>query len=168
MGRTTEAARSGAGGIGATQADLGRAVAVAAMAHADQVDKAGNAYITHPIRVMQRCEADGLEAQIVGVLHDVVEDTWVTLAMLRDFGFSARIVDAVDAISQRKGETFFDYIRRCKEDSLAARVKLADLADNSSPARRFGPGFEAMCKHYAEARAIVEEALRGPAVPKAV
>jgi GTP diphosphokinase / guanosine-3',5'-bis(diphosphate) 3'-diphosphatase len=132
-----------------------RAVALAAVAHARQLDKSGRAYILHPMSVVQRCERHGEAAQVVAALHDVVEDTWVTLDMLRELGFPDEIVEAVDAISKRDGERFFDYIRRCKLNPLATLVKLADLDDNSDPKRRYGRDYESLLRRYEKARAIL-------------
>src|SRR5512138_389327 len=93
---------------------LSEAIALAATAHAGQLDKSGRAYILHPIRVMQRCEPYGVAAQMAAVLHDTVEDTWVTLDILRAAGFPREVVEAVDALTRRKGqETYFEYIDRC-------------------------------------------------------
>lgn len=139
----------------APQPLIARAVALAAVAHARQFDKAGRAYILHPLSVMRRCEPHGETAQVVAALHDVVEDTWVTLDTLREAGFPAEVVDAVDAISQREGEHFFDYIRRCKRNPLAKLVKLADLDDNSDPRRRYGRNYEGLLRRYETARAIL-------------
>jgi (p)ppGpp synthase/HD superfamily hydrolase len=141
-----------------TQLDLARAIALAAEAHARQIDKCGRAYILHPIRVMQRCERHGLETQIVAVLHDVVEDTWVTLDFLRSSGFPDSVIEAIDAITQREGrETYFEYIHRCSQNRLAALVKLADLDDNSDPIRCFSPDNDDRLRRYGKARAIVLE-----------
>ena len=75
-------------------ATLEKAIAIAARAHAGQVDKAGQPYILHSIRVMLRM---GSEAErITGVLHDVIEDSDVTLEDLRDEGFDAAILEALD------------------------------------------------------------------------
>ena len=75
-------------------ATLEKAIEIAARAHAGQVDKAGQPYILHPIRVMLRM---GSEAErITGVLHDVIEDSDVTLEDLRDEGFDAAILEALD------------------------------------------------------------------------
>src|SRR3954454_5106143 len=104
--------------------DLARAIALAAAAHATQIDKAGHPYILHPIRVMQKCAAHPWETQIVAVLHDTVEDTWVTLDILRSMQFSAAIIDGVDAITHRKGEDYRDYIQRCARSPIALVVKL--------------------------------------------
>jgi (p)ppGpp synthase/HD superfamily hydrolase len=139
---------------------LSDAIALAAVAHAGQLDKSGRAYILHPIRVMQRCEPYGLTAQIAAVLHDTVEDTWVTLDILRAAGYPPEIVDAVDALSHRKGsESYFEYIHRCSRNPVARLVKLADLDDNSDPSRRFGDSFDSLLERYGKARAILSAAL---------
>jgi hypothetical protein len=94
------------------------------------------------------------------VLHDTVEDTWVTLDLLRTIGYSPEVVDAVDALSLRKGmETYFEYIHRCGQNPVARLVKLADLDDNSDPNRRFGDRFESLLERYEKARAILSAAL---------
>jgi (p)ppGpp synthase/HD superfamily hydrolase len=141
-----------------TPADLARAIAVAATAHADQLDKAGNPYVLHPIRVMQRVTGHGLMAQIVAILHDVVEDTWVTLELLRQMGFPESVILAVDAVTRREGEKYFDYIERAAANPVGAIVKLADLADNSDPVRAF-PGSAGLIERYGRARQIVESAI---------
>jgi (p)ppGpp synthase/HD superfamily hydrolase len=53
---------------------LQRAIEIAVMAHKGQVDKAGAPYVLHPLRVMHSLRAENVQTQIVGVLHDVVED----------------------------------------------------------------------------------------------
>jgi hypothetical protein len=96
----------------------------------------------------------------VAVLHDVVEDTWMNLDLLRAYGFPDTIIDAVDAITQRPGEeTYEEYIRRCGRNKLAALVKLADLDDNSDPVRRFGRNFDSRLRRYASAREMIQQEL---------
>ncbi len=117
---------------------LERAVAIAAEAHAGQVDKAGEPYILHPLRVMMRLET--IEDRIVGVLHDVVEDnaTW-PLAALRAEGFSDKILAAVDAVTRREDEDYETFVRRAAQNEIGRRVKLADLADNMELTRIRSP-----------------------------
>ena len=141
------------------QKQLARAVAVAAAAHAGHIDKSGNAYILHPMRVMLQCREHGDTVQAVAVLHDVVEDTWVTLDDLRALGFTTDVIEAVDAISHREGESYVDYIERCSMNRIAALVKLADLDDNSDPIRRIGPEFDRFLKRYDKARLMIRERL---------
>ena len=135
---------------------LSDAIALAAVAHGGEVDKSGQPYITHPIRVMMRCQEHGLHAQMAAVLHDVVENTWVTLDLLRTMGFPGDVVEAVDAISRRKGhESYPQYIERCSRNRIATLVKLADIEDNSDPRRRFGDHYERVMAKYAAERAVL-------------
>jgi (p)ppGpp synthase/HD superfamily hydrolase len=85
-------------------------------------------FILHPVRVMLGV-APGLP-QIVALLHDVVEDSPLTLDDLTDKGFDSAVVAAVDRLSHREGEAYEAYIERLAPDPLAREVKLADLADN--------------------------------------
>src|SRR5712692_4891534 len=78
---------------------------------------------------------EGEEAQIVAVLHDVIEDTSVTADDLRQAGFSEKVVAAVLCVTHRKEEPYADYVVRCKGNDVARRVKLADLEDNYRPGR---------------------------------
>jgi (p)ppGpp synthase/HD superfamily hydrolase len=112
--------------------DYARAILFAAEAHADQLDKGGKPYILHPIRVSEA--VDTLEQKIVAVLHDVVEDTDTELYdIYTEFGTQIR--DAVDAMTHRNRETNYDYMHRVADNEIAKMVKLADMADNSSPVR---------------------------------
>ena len=108
--------------------NLERAIALATRAHQGQLDKAGAPYILHPLRVMQYMDSE--EAKMVAVLHDVVEDTSVTLEELRAINFSETVVDAVDSLTRRAEESYEAFIERVKLNSLARKVKLADLEDN--------------------------------------
>ncbi len=104
------------------------AIKLALDQHHGQVDKAGEPYILHPLRVMAQMQTD--DEQIVAVLHDVVEDSDVTLDDLRRLGYSEAIVTAIDCLSRRDGETYDEFIQRIKPNALAVRVKLGDLHDN--------------------------------------
>ncbi|MGW0021948.1 HD domain-containing protein [Rhodococcus sp. NPDC003382] len=106
---------------------------IATVAHAGQVDRAGRPYITHPARVAARVAGDD-HAVAVAWLHDVVEDTTVTLADLGE-QFPPEVVAAVDALTRRDGEEPVEYYARVRRVPLALTVKLADLADNSDPQR---------------------------------
>ena len=119
---------------GAEPSQLHDAISLARTAHAGQVDRAGAAFIYHPLAVMQR--VGGTEAKIVGVLHDVVEYTDTTLADLRSLGFAQGIVEAVDAVTKVNGESLEEYLARVRVNPLALIVKKADLSDNADPARQ--------------------------------
>lgn len=112
---------------------LETAIALACESHCGQVDKAGRPYILHPLRLMLSFESTN--EQIVAVLHDVVEDTAVTLDRLRDLGFDPEVVGAIDALTRRQGETYESFIDRVSADPLATRIKLRDLRDNMDIAR---------------------------------
>lgn len=114
-----------------------RAAIVASLAHRGQVDKIGEPYIGHPTRVAEAvCAAvgDGYAVQ-AAFLHDVVEDTDLTLDDLRDLGFPEEVIMAVMTLTKVKGESFADYYERVKADPLALVVKWHDVADNADPAR---------------------------------
>ena len=108
--------------------DLERALAIAVEAHRGQQDRIGAPYILHPLRVMLRVRTT--EQKIVAILHDVVEDTPWTLESLRNEGFSNAIIRAIDCLTRREGEDYFDFVLRSKSDPIARVVKLADLEDN--------------------------------------
>lgn len=113
---------------------LERAIAIAAIAHEGQVDKAGAPYILHPLRVMAAQTTN--EARTVAVLHDVVEDTGVTLGELRDQAhFPEPILQALELVTRRSEDSYEDFIERCAFDPIARAVKLADLEDNLNALR---------------------------------
>ena len=108
---------------------LERAVEIAREAHRGQLDKSGEEYIGHPLRVM--AAGATLEEKIVGVLHDVVEDSSWTFGMLSDEGFSQEVIDALRCLTKLpEGESYDKYIARIKSNPLAVAVKLNDLSDN--------------------------------------
>jgi (p)ppGpp synthase/HD superfamily hydrolase len=112
-----------------TTGSLEHALRVASEAHKGQVDKAGEPYILHPLRVMN--SVAGGEEKIVALLHDVVEKSpeW-TLNRLLNEGFSQRVVRGVDALTRRPNESYADFALRAAADPISRTVKLADLTDN--------------------------------------
>jgi (p)ppGpp synthase/HD superfamily hydrolase len=111
------------------------AIALALRAHRGQVDKAGQPYVLHPLRVMLALETD--DERMVGVLHDVVEDSGkddpsrqITLADLRALGYLESVLAALDLVTRRDDESYEEFIARLLPSPIARRVKLADLADN--------------------------------------
>jgi (p)ppGpp synthase/HD superfamily hydrolase len=81
--------------------NLTKAIGIAIDAHKGLKDKVGKPYITHIMRVMERCKTE--EEKIVAALHDVVEDTSITIDDLRKAGFSEKVLAAVAAITKNKG-----------------------------------------------------------------
>ena len=107
---------------------LDRAIELAKQHHEGQTDKAGKPYIEHPLRVMNQVESE--EEKIVAVLHDIVEDTDISLDDLRSEGFSEEVVSAVECLTKQDGENYDSYIERISFNPLAVKIKLADLEDN--------------------------------------
>ena len=112
---------------------LDRAIELAKQHHEGQTDKAGKPYIEHPLRVMNQVESE--EEKIVAVLHDIVEDTDISLDDLRNEGFSEEVVSAVECLTKQDGENYDSYIERISFNPLAVKIKLADLEDNSDLTR---------------------------------
>ena len=108
---------------------LAKAIAIAVEAHAGQTEKPhGGPYVLHPLRVMALVPDE--PARIVAVLHDVVEDCGITADDLRRHGFPEAVVAGVLAVTRPDGESYADFVVRCKADPLGRRVKVADLTDN--------------------------------------
>ena len=108
--------------------------------HRGQVDRGGHPYMFHPLRVGSRFPEE--VCACVGFLHDVVEDTTMSLVGLNDY-FPEVVVEAVDCISRRKGkdfkETDEDYFKRIKANEISVFVKIADLSDNMNAFRLATP-----------------------------
>ena len=115
-------------------ATLERAISIAAEAHAGQRDKSGQPYILHPLRVMLAVRGEA--ERIAAVLHDVVEDTRWTLAMLADEGFTPEVLSAVAALTHETAEApppdeaYLAYVARAAAHPVARTVKAADLRVN--------------------------------------
>jgi GTP diphosphokinase / guanosine-3',5'-bis(diphosphate) 3'-diphosphatase len=136
-------------------ATLERAIEIAARAHAGQVDKGGYPYILHPLRVM--LSVDTTHQRIAAVLHDVVEDTAITLADLSAEGFPSAVIDAIFALTKTAGEGRIAAAHRAAANPIARVVKLADVADNMNLARIPNPTEKdfARLKEYEQVRAIL-------------
>jgi len=134
---------------------VAKARELATKAHKGQTRWKGEPFIIHPASVVKKLrkkeivrkgkylylsvhkEADEVFTKerkepfyIVGWLHDVVEDTKVTLGDLLDEGFSYDIIKAVDAITHRSDEDYVDYIKRVRENFTARQVKISDIEHN--------------------------------------
>lgn len=132
---------------------LERAIGIARQAHAGQVDKGGADYIGHPLRVMERGENE--EQKIVGVLHDVVEDSDWTFEMLEEEGFTPDIIEALKCLTKvSEDENYDDFIARVMTNPLAVKIKLYDIEDNLDVSRldSLTDADVARCKKYLHAR----------------
>ena len=123
--------------------NLEKAIQIAVEAHTGQIDKGGNPYILHPLRVMLSLNTE--EERIVGVLHDVVEDCdgW-TWNRLKEHGCNATLIEALQSVSRtpqeeaesrslsedKKLDNYLDFIKRAKSNKIGRKVKAADITDN--------------------------------------
>lgn len=98
------------------------------------------------------------DEQMAAVLHDVVEDTAVTLDDLRSEGFSENVIAAIDALTKRGGETRIDAAKRAAKDPIARIVKLADNAENMDISRIPNPTPKDLrrLEEYVEVRKLLE------------
>ncbi|WP_020615453.1 HD domain-containing protein [Paenibacillus daejeonensis] len=113
--------------------NIERAIAIALQAHQGQLDKGGHPYILHPLAVMNRVHT--LDEKIVAVLHDVVEDSDVTLEELRREGFEEPIIEAVARLTKSEGDSYEKFIARVSTHTLARSVKIADIQENMDLSR---------------------------------
>lgn len=113
--------------------DIEVAITIALKAHKGQVDKGGNPYILHPLAVMNRVET--IEEKIVAVLHDVVEDTEVTIDQLRETGFSEEILEAINLLTRAKEDSYEEFIDKTLKNRIARNVKIADIKENMNLSR---------------------------------
>ena len=112
---------------------LERAIELAVKHHKGQYDKGGKPYILHPLRLMMSVDTD--DEKIVAVMHDLVEDTHITIPYLRSAGFSEKVLSALDCVTNRDNEDYESFIERIAQNPLATKVKLADLEDNMDLSR---------------------------------
>jgi (p)ppGpp synthase/HD superfamily hydrolase len=113
--------------------NIEKAIEIALKAHANQLDKAGEPYILHPLRLA--IKFDDRKLQIISILHDVIEDSAYTLSDLSAAGFVPEIISAIDALTKKDGEKYEDFINRVQKNTLAKKVKIEDLRDNLNIAR---------------------------------
>ena len=108
---------------------LERAIEIAVEAHKGQVDKGGQPYILHPLRVMMSVDLE-LE-KIVAVLHDVVEDSnWTFEALLAE-GFSVEVIEGLKSVTKESPDEDYDsFIQRAIRNPIGRKVKIADIRDN--------------------------------------
>jgi (p)ppGpp synthase/HD superfamily hydrolase len=134
---------------------LAHALFMAGQFHDGQLDKQGLPVIHH----VRRVSAMGMteDEQIVGALHDLIEDTEIDQLALYANNFPPRIVNAVVAISRHHGERYSDYIDRLISNPLAVRVKLHDLEDNIARGRN-DPSLQPLVLRYLRAQAVLRAA----------
>ena len=110
---------------------------IAYKAHHGQMDYNGIPYIFHPIHIAE--QMDDEISCCTALLHDVVEDTHVTMDQLAQ-EFPPEVIDALKLLTHQADMDYFDYVRAIRENPIAKKVKLADLAHNSDQSRCIGSG----------------------------
>ena len=144
-------------------ATIEKAIVIATVAHAGILDKAGQPYILHPLRVMAYLKSDEKqieEKRIVAILHDVIEDTPMTYEALIAYGFSEVIIEALKSVTKIEGESKMDAAKRTINNPIGRSVKLADLKDNMDLRRIKNPTEKDMERNekYKEVRDFLEKA----------
>lgn len=110
---------------------LDKAFQIASKAHQGQTDKAGEPYILHVMHVMNAVKHyQDYDLMIIALLHDVVEDSEMTIKNLFEHGFNSRVITAIAQLTIGPNELYVDYIKSMSENNDARRVKLADLKHN--------------------------------------
>lgn len=135
--------------------NLEKAIGIALNAHAGTKDKGGMPYILHPLRLMLNLSTKN--EMIVAILHDIIEDTSVTLDDLREAGFSDDVVIAVDHLTRQDNENYADFIKRVSLNRLARKVKIEDLKDNMNMSRLSElteSDFQRLAKYHAALRTL--------------
>ncbi len=107
---------------------LESAVLIAIKAHQNQIDKGGLPYILHPLRIMIKMQTD--EEMIVAMLHDVVEDSKISLKDISKYEFDKKIISALKVLTYSTVQNYEDYIKKISKNKLARKIKIADLKDN--------------------------------------
>ncbi len=105
--------------------------------HKEQTDKSGMPYIFHSFHLAE--QMDDENSTVVALLHDVVEDTEITFDDLETMGFDQDIIPVLKLLTHDSNVDYMDYVNQIKTNSIAKKVKLADLKHNSD-LTRFSPG----------------------------
>jgi (p)ppGpp synthase/HD superfamily hydrolase len=137
------------------------AVIIMQAAHEGQVDKSGQPYWTHPMRVVEHFDEAPDFVKVAALLHDTLEDTSLTPKALLAMGIDPRSLEILLLVTRRQNELYANFIKRiaASGNAWAIKVKLADIADNLS--RPLPPELEGLHRRYRKARAVLLEALGG-------
>ena len=114
-----------------------KAFNIAYSAHHGQYDKSGMPYIFHPVHLAERMSSE--EEIIIALLHDVVEDSKISIEELKKEGIDDNILEAISLLTHDKSEDYMEYIKKIKNNPLACSVKIADLTHNSDISRIDNP-----------------------------
>jgi len=105
-----------------------KAIAIALEGHKDQKDKSGFPYILHPLRVMLKMDTE--DEMIPAVLHDILEDTRIDESYLLSKGINADSIEIIKLLTKNVDDDYLAYVQKIKTNSIAAKIKKADITDN--------------------------------------
>ncbi len=137
--------------------DTKRAMALCFEAHKEQKDKSGMPYVFHPFHLAEEMKTE--DETVAALLHDVAEDTDITLEEIGEMGFSEAVMEALRLLTHEPGTPYMEYVRKIKENPVARAVKQADLKHNSDLTRLDNVDEKALkrVEKYKEALKILEE-----------
>lgn len=101
--------------------------------HKDQVDKTDMPYVFHPFHLAE--QMDDEISTVCALLHDVVEDSDMTLEGLAGMGFPTQVIEVLSLLTHAEGVPYMDYVREIAKNPIAKKVKIADLTHNSDLTR---------------------------------
>ena len=135
-----------------------RAIRLMFEAHKNQTDKAGLPYVFHPFHLAEQMTDE--KTTVAALLHDVVEDTDMTLNDLRKMDFGDDVIAALTLLTHDERVPYMDYVAEIKKNPIARAVKLADLRHNSDLTRLDVVDEKALkrVEKYKKAIALLEEA----------
>lgn len=110
-----------------------KALKISFNAHKNKVDKSGMPYVFHPFHLAE--QMDDEYSVCVALLHDVVEDTDITVEELITKGFPKEVINAIELMTHSDSVPYLDYVKAIKNNPIACKVKLADLEHNSNLSR---------------------------------
>ena len=110
-----------------------KALKISFNAHKNQVDKSGMPYVYHPFYLAE--QMDDEYSTCVALLHDVVEDTNISIDDLKSEGFPIEVINAIELMTHDDSVPYLDYVKTIKTNPIASKVKLADLKHNSDLSR---------------------------------
>ncbi len=133
-----------------------KAMKIAYNAHNGQMDKGGIPYIFHPYHLAEQMKTE--ETVITALLHDIIEDTPLTISWLREQGFSESVLEALTLLRHETDMPYMEYIQRLQNNKIACQVKLEDLKHNSDISRidQMDDRDRKRLKKYKEAIAYLE------------
>lgn len=108
--------------------NIEKALKIAYKAHENQFDKGGKPYINHPLHIAKKLKNE--DEIITALLHDVIEDSPITIKDLKKLEFNDDILKALSLLTKNKDEDYFLYINKLKNNNLARKIKILDLEHN--------------------------------------